>query len=95
MNLSRFWRERQADFEKYQEQFPHFRAYWHAQDQAWVWQAGRRFEGSPEPSHPAFDAFKPIAQKIVSGWLTFAQRSLYSLALAWLQLPNRGRFGLT
>jgi hypothetical protein len=62
MALSKFWRKRQAEFEKYQQQFRGLKAHWYVAGQQWRLQYGE----SPQQLVDVFDVFKAIAQKIVA-----------------------------
>jgi hypothetical protein len=68
MALSQFWRERQAQFEKYQPQFQELKAHWYVSGQTWWLQCGESSEGILNPLQQALDVFKAIARTIVAGW---------------------------
>jgi hypothetical protein len=68
MALSQFWRERQTEFEKYQQQFRDLKARWYVSGQTWWLQCGESSEGSLNPPQQALDVFKAIARTIVAGW---------------------------
>jgi ribosome-binding protein aMBF1 (putative translation factor) len=68
MAVSQFWRERQAEFEKYQKQFRDLKAHWYVSGQNWWLQCGESSEGILNPPQQALDVFKAIARTIVAGW---------------------------
>jgi hypothetical protein len=68
MSLSQFWRERQAEFEKYQQQFQDLKAHWYVSGQTWWLQYGESSEGILSPPQQVLDVFKAIARTIVAGW---------------------------
>ncbi len=68
MALSQFWRERQAEFEKYQQEFRDLKAHWYVSGQTWWLQCGESSEGILNPPEQALDVFKAIARTVVAGW---------------------------
>ena len=68
MALAQFWRERQAEFEKYQRQFRDLKAHWYVSGQTWWLQCGESRESILRPPQQPVDVFKAIARTIVAGW---------------------------
>jgi hypothetical protein len=68
MPPAQFFRERQAELEKYQEKFRPLRARWHVSNLTWRLYFGESVEGVLDPPQEALRAFKSIARTIVAGW---------------------------
>src|SRR6266478_2662624 len=68
MSQSGFWKDRQAEFEKYLQQFRNLQASWYASGQIWWLQFGESREGILSPPQEPVDVFKAIARTIVAGW---------------------------
>lgn len=68
MPRSGFWKERQTEFGKYQQQFRDLKAHWYVSGQTWWLQCGESSKGILNPPQQALDVFKAITRTIVAGW---------------------------
>jgi hypothetical protein len=67
MTLSQFWRERQAEFERYQQKFRALKWNWVPSGQFWWPQYGESREGILNPPRQAVRVFQAITITIVAG----------------------------